>query len=259
MTDFAEGPAPIRNRVVLHWTAAALLAAFAVWLVYLGSHLFREVEARMYYQVAALPSVGVLVSNFGAAALAPLLIVSAFFLREKTPESDTGFVGVFLNLLAVVLGAAVGWGVAVTLVPFDEVDGAIYSKIGAGVTAFLSGFVVSYVHPLVKGQLDTRPQAFLVQVGLGAAALLITGLAVTINRTEYLEFARLERADLAAVEAREKAEVEAIRAKYAQEYLALKKQRLVERGSKTANVIGRLEGASCCSASAPASWPTARP
>lgn len=256
MSDLPEGPGPRRDRAVLHWAAAGLLAAFSAWLIYLGVHLYREVDARLHYQVAALPSVGVLVSNFGAAALAPILVLSAFFLREKTPESDTGFVGVFLNLLAVVLGAAVGWGIAVTLVPFDEVDGAVYSKIGAGVTAFMSGFVVSYVHPLVKGQLDTRPQAFLVQVGLGAAALLITGLAVTINRTEYLEFARLERADLAAVEAREKAEVEAIKAKFAEEYRVLKQQRFEERGLKSAQVLGRLESAPCCSASTPASRPS---
>jgi len=256
MSDSPERTGPRRDRDALHWAAVGLLAAFSAWLIYLGCHLYREVDARLHHQVAALPSVGVLVSNFGAAALAPILVLSAFFLRERTSGSDTGFVGVFLNLLAVVLGAAVGWGIAVTLVPFDEVDGAVYSKIGAGVTAFMSGFVVSYVHPLVKGQLDTRPQAFLVHVGLGAAALLITGLAVTSNRTEYLEFARLERADLAAVEAIEKAEVEAIKAKFAQEYLILKQRRFEERGSKSAKVLGRVESAPCCWASALASGPS---
>jgi hypothetical protein len=160
---------------------------------------------------------------------------------------------VFLNLLAAVLGAALSWVIAVTLVPFDEVDGAVHSKIGAGVTAFMSGFVVSYVHPLVKGQLDTRPQAFPVQVGLGAAALLIAGLTVSINRTEYLEFASLEKADLAAVEAREKAEVEAIKAKFAQEYLVRKQRLFEEQGLKSAKVLGHLESAPCCLASAPTS------
>jgi hypothetical protein len=234
--------------------ALGLALAFAVWLYVLGTHLVIEVNARVDNDVAVLPSEGVVVTNFAASALAPLLLLCAYFLREKPRNgddtllldgarynADSGITGFFLNLLGIILGCGIGWGLAVFLVPFDDVDGAIYSKIGAGVTTFLSGFVASYVPRLVKTQLTARPKAFLVQVGLGAAALLITGLTVTTNRTEYLEFARLEHADESAVEAREKADIQAVKARYAFEYAQLRGQRLAEQLAKTPKVQKEIE------------------
>lgn len=237
----------LKKQAVL--VALGLALAFAGWLYVLANHLLIEVNARVDNGVAVLPSEGAVVTNVAACALAPVLILCAYFLREKPHHGadtlllagtryneDSGIGGFFLNLLGIILGCGIGWGLAVFLVPYDDVDGAIYSKIGAGVTTFLSGFVVSYMPRLVQTQLTARPKAFLVQVGLGAAALLIAGLAVTTNRTEYLEFARLERADESAVEAREKAEIEAVKARYAFEYAQLRGQRLTEQLAKTPRV-----------------------
>lgn len=122
------------------------------------------------------------------------------------------------------MGVTIGWGLAVVLVPFDEADGAIYSKIGAGVTTFLSGFVVGHIPGLVKEQMGARQRYFLVQVGLGVTALLITGLTVTINRTEYLAQAREGRAARTALEMNEQAKIANIRAEYADKYAALKQK-----------------------------------
>jgi hypothetical protein len=210
--------------------ALALAAAFALWLYYLGKHLFIEVDARLLHHTASLPSMGVVITNFAACTLVPILMLCAFFLREDAGrDCDSRLTGVFLNLLGIIVGSSIGWGLGVFLVPFDDADGAIYSKIGAGATTFLSGFVVGYVPGVVKEQLRVRPKAFLVQLGLGAGALLVTGLAVTTNRTDYLEYARLMRADEAAVEAREKAEIEAVKARFAAEYAWIRSQRLAKQ------------------------------
>jgi hypothetical protein len=244
-TETREDKMTNRLKIGTSVIAFLVLVAFAYWLNFLGTQLFEEVSARQYFKVAALPSVGVLVTNTAACTLAPILLLCAYFLREKSIAGDTGMAGFFLNLLGILIGGAVGWGLGVFLVPFEEADGAIYSRIGAGVAAFLSGFVVSYVHPLVQSQLDSRRQAFLVQVGLGVTALLVIGLAVTTNRTEYLEYARLERADQSETEAREKAEIEAIKGKYALEYARIKAQRLKEHTDRAMQVMDSLRRRTC--------------
>jgi hypothetical protein len=213
-------------------TAIVLALAFAAWLTVLAIRLSLEFDARVHYDVAALPSAAVLITNYAAWALAPLLILCAYFLREKPNGNDSGITGVFLNLLAMLLGCGIGWGLGVFLVPFDDVDGAIYSKIGAGVATFLSGYVVSYLPDFIKTQLSRRNSAFLVQVGLGAAALIVTGLAVSTNRTEYLEFAKLERADETVVNAREKATIEAVKAQFECERSSLRNKRLARQTVK---------------------------
>lgn len=221
--------------------AFVLLVALACWMLCLGVGLLTEVNARIDSRIAVLPSVGVLVTNFSASALVPVLLLCAFFLREKTPEhGDSELAGVFLNILGILIGVGIGWGLAVFLVPFDDEDGAIYSRIGTGVTTFLSGFVVSYVPRLVKTQLATRPQAFLIQIGLGIAALLITGLAVTTNRTEYLEFARLDRAELTLAQAEEKARIEAVKAEYEARYTEIRIKRRTELGQRTGKALDIL-------------------
>lgn len=204
-----------------------LTVVFVAWLSYLSHSLMVEFDARVAHQLAGFPSMGAVVTNFSAAVLAPVLLLSAYFLRSAGIDADAGWTGMFLNILGILLGSAIGWGLGVFLVPFDDADGAIYSKIGTGVTTFLSGFVVGYVPDLVKKQLGERPQRFLVLLGLSAAALMITGLVVTTNRTEYLGYARLMRANQLALEAQEKAEHESIKAKYA-ERSALLKQRELE-------------------------------
>lgn len=217
--------------------ALALAAAFALWLYFLGKDLFLQVDARLLHHTASLPSMGVVVTNFAACTLVPILMLCAFFLREDAGRAcDSGLTGVFVNLLGMIVGSAIGWALGVFLVPFDDADGAIYSKIGAGATTFLSGFVVAYVPGVVKEQLRIRPKAFLVQIGLGAGALLITGLAVTTNRTDYLEYARLMRADESAVEAREKAEIEAVKARFASEYAQIRSRRLEKQSENSDKV-----------------------
>jgi hypothetical protein len=226
-----------------HQLAAVVLAVvFAIWLWILEYYMKIQVDARLRNHFAVLPSMGVVVTNFAAVALAPVLLLSAFFLRENAgQQDDTKLTGIFQNLLGILLGCAIGWGLGVFLVPYDDADGAIYSKIGAGITTFLSGFVVAYVPDIVKEQLELRRSPFLVQVGLGAAALLVTGLAVTTNRTEYLEYARLMRADETALKADEKAEIEAVKAKFAKEYERLQTQRLAKQSANADKTQAELD------------------
>lgn len=218
-------------------TVAGLLA----WVGFLGIDMMRGIDARYRFQLAAWPSYAALVSNYAAAIFIPVLLVLAYGLREPSTDEQSSAHSVWSNVLSIVLGGAIGWTLGVFLVPYDDYDGAIYSKIGAGVTAFLSGFVVSHIPKLVEEQLKVEHRrGFISRICLGAGALLLAGNVVITNRTEYLVYARMERATLQALEAKEKLELDAVRAKYAVEYAALKRKRLNEEVWNTSKAIQYL-------------------
>jgi len=231
---------------VQRWSIGLVTAAaLGAWSYYLGDDLMRGVQARYLFQLSAWPSYAALVSNYAAAILFPVLLVLAYGLRERPTDDPSGAFSASSNVLSIVLGGAIGWTLGVFLVPYDDHDGAIYSKIGAAVTAFLSGFVVSHIPKLVEEQLSgPSRRAFVTRICLGAGTLLLAGNVVITNRTEYLVYARLERASLQALEASEKKELEEIRAKYAAKYAVLKRERLDEENWKTSRAIQHLYPAS---------------
>jgi drug/metabolite transporter (DMT)-like permease len=126
----------------------------------------------------------VVATNVVAAMLSVVLVALAYF-AEAMPTSH----GVGINGLILVLGALVGWALAVSWVPFDDTEKTVYASIGAAVTAFVTGYAVSKFDRLLEATVypaGVPSLPALVKVGLFIAALLLTAIVIVTNRVDWL-------------------------------------------------------------------------
>jgi hypothetical protein len=136
------------------------------------------------------------VTNVAATVLSLVLLALTWSLEPNpTLASVSG------NALLVVLGTLSGWVLAVFWVPFDATEKSVYTSIGAAVTAFISGYVVSKFDRLFEAALypgGTPDMSAIAKMGFFLAALAIAAIVVVTNRVDWLTNEKPRRPNAAA-------------------------------------------------------------
>jgi 4-amino-4-deoxy-L-arabinose transferase-like glycosyltransferase len=94
--------------------------------------------------------------------------------------------GAAVNLLIALLGTLAGWAIGMFFSPFDEKDAKRFEFLGKSVAAFLSGYALSKLDPLIFAQIERatkKPEEIAwPQVGIAIAGFLLGAVVVFVNR-----------------------------------------------------------------------------
>lgn len=115
----------------------------------------------------------------------------AFVLHE--PEVHSRFRAGTPNAFSLLIGTVSGWALGVFWVPFNTIDAKVYEQIGATVTAFATGYLLSKfdrVFELLLYEDDDKKKPnrnTLRRAPFFAVGLIVTALLVTGSRLDWLE------------------------------------------------------------------------
>lgn len=133
------------------------------------------------------------VTNAAALLLFPMLIALAFRLMpagtNSKPVSEGSMQERASNLLVVLMGGLVGWGLALFWVPFDETEKSVYTQVGATVSAFVAGYALSKFDKVLEATLfqDRRPvRITVIRIGLFFSSLGLAAVVIITNRVTWL-------------------------------------------------------------------------
>jgi hypothetical protein len=126
---------------------------------------------------------------FGLGALM-VVTVTAVVLGVQSPVTDGALPRpwqVFRNILVVLLGALVGWALALLFTPFGDQDAERLHSLSQAMTAFASGYLVSKVDRFLERSLfdaSGQPSDRWLMAGLFGAAMMAT-LLMTFSTRQY--------------------------------------------------------------------------
>ena len=131
---------------------------------------------------------------YGAVMLISVLL--AFKLGETVatggpPSTRSGWT----NLFSLIIGIVAGWTLGVFWVPFNTVDAKAYQQIGAAVSTFASGYLLSkfdrVFELLLYDDADKKhpSRTTMRRACFFAVGMLATGMVVTSTRLAWLEVA----------------------------------------------------------------------
>lgn len=162
------------------------VAAFILW----GADLWNWAQK---FEAGTEYSATIVFTNLFAFILGVLLTVVAYFLGAVEPMFGQGDPDahkaekrwrIGRNLFVILIGAIMGWGMALAYTPFGATDAESLSTIIKTLSVFLSGYVISKADRLLEGSLfrEGKPSTLWVPLGLFAAAFLLSAIVVFVNR-----------------------------------------------------------------------------
>jgi hypothetical protein len=94
--------------------------------------------------------------------------------------------GVSVNLLVALLGTLAGWTLGTFFSPIDKEDAKRLEFAGKSVAAFLSGYVLSTLSPLISAKVELAAKDSSIvpweQVAIASAGFLLGAMVVFVNR-----------------------------------------------------------------------------
>jgi hypothetical protein len=94
-----------------------------------------------------------------------------------------------VNWVICLFGAVVGWGVGLMSSPSSEQESAKFSGVTKTVSAFLSGYILSKLDPLIQTVLQSDQffqEAVLVRIAFFLTTFFLSMVIVYINRVYFL-------------------------------------------------------------------------
>lgn len=94
-----------------------------------------------------------------------------------------------VNWLICLLGAVLGWGIGLISTPSSERENAKFSGLTKTISAFLSGYILSKLDPLIVTVLQSHTifqESVLVRIAFFLTAFFLSMVIVYINRMYFL-------------------------------------------------------------------------
>jgi hypothetical protein len=95
-----------------------------------------------------------------------------------------------INILIVMIGVILGWPVGVYFSPFNKEDAKRLSVIGKSAAAFVSGYLLSKIEPIIQAQIEIAKSDISsmpwLQLGLFVSAFLLSAVLVFEGRSYAL-------------------------------------------------------------------------
>ena len=103
-----------------------------------------------------------------------------------------------VNWVICLFGAVIGWGVGLMSSPSSERESAKFSGVTKTVSAFLSGYILSKLDPLIQTVLQSDQffqESVLVRIAFFLSAFCLSMVIVYINRVYFLNVVECSKPD----------------------------------------------------------------
>lgn len=113
---------------------------------------------------------------------AMLLFILAILCFLYVPSGDSYWRPASMNLTVFVAGWASGWFAGTLVAPYDEGEAGLFSKISKGIWAFVSGFLLAKIDPMLNASIFPLNEVVQFRVLLFLSVAVIVMLIVFFAR-----------------------------------------------------------------------------